>query len=137
MRVLWAAIPLLGVLLASLWLQQSYFKSGQVNTVFDGLTFTGKLVSINILVNKIDIEEEIPMEFIVDEKYTLSHIWVEGMNMYMGRTPVLIDSNNNKVGVMFLGSCSEPQMQWRINVELVNENGDKELEQFSFVTVQY
>lgn len=50
--------------------------------------------------------------------------WVEGINMYMGRIPVVaIKADNIWIGEFFLGSCSEPKMQWHLIVKLRNEAG--------------
>ena len=62
MRVLWAAITLIGVLLASNWVRETKLTSGGEIPINAALEFSGNLVSINVLTNKIVIEEEIAME---------------------------------------------------------------------------
>lgn len=55
----------------------------------------------------------------------VEEVWVEGINMYMGRIPVVaIKADNIWVGEFFLGSCSEPKMQWQLVVKLRSEAGD-------------
>lgn len=44
--------------------------------------------------------------------------YVEGINMNMGKSPFMLtaESNNLVRGEIFLGSCSEPNMQWQLIV---------------------
>jgi hypothetical protein len=55
--------------------------------------------------------------------------WIQGINMYMGRIPVLpIDSiEASQEGAVelesYLGSCSEPNMRWQMIINLSDTNG--------------
>lgn len=55
----------------------------------------------------------------------VEEVWVEGINMYMGRIPVVaVKADDIWLGEFFLGSCSEPKMQWQLVVKLRSEAGD-------------
>ncbi|MFW8589665.1 hypothetical protein ACOI22_02565 [Glaciecola sp. 2405UD65-10] len=69
------------------------------------------------------VEEELFVKIDVDSAWRIQKAWVEGINMYMGKTPVLFEDNNNKKrGVTFLGSCNLSTMQWHIYIEVKNDN---------------
>jgi len=46
--------------------------------------------------------------------------WIEGVNMYMGKIPVLLDQEDHShwSGWFMLGSCSEAFMKWQLRVNL-------------------
>ena len=62
-------------------------------------------------------------------------MWVQGINMYMGKNAVLTDSiyaeNGKKVynARLFLGSCSELFMRWQL---IIQTETDAQLEQSWF-----
>ena len=67
-------------------------------------------------------------------------MWVQGINMYMGKNAVLADSTYAKEAKkvynarLFLGACSEPAMRWQLIIQTTDNN---ELEQswfFNFST---
>ena len=63
--------------------------------------------------------------------------WIEGINMYMGKNQanIELDPETGKLqGWFFLGSCSEPIMQWRFYLKLKRENGEKQTLSFDFFT---
>ncbi|WP_395343238.1 hypothetical protein PN836_002955 [Ningiella sp. W23] len=64
-------------------------------------------------------EEELFLNFELPETVKIEDIWIEGVNMYMGKTPVLFeDENAPNRGVTFLGSCNLDEMQWQLKVQL-------------------
>ncbi|MBT0586317.1 hypothetical protein [Alteromonas oceanisediminis] len=65
-------------------------------------------------------EEETQVDISASEPINITSAWVEGVNMYMGKTPLLINrvSTNRVSGVFFLGSCHQPLMQWRLMLTL-------------------
>ena len=66
------------------------------------------------------IEEEINLSLEYPISYELSKAWVQGVNMYMGQSAVLIENTksfgnqNTTKGLFFLGACSEKNMIWQI-----------------------
>ncbi|OFA33244.1 hypothetical protein BAE46_00585 [Glaciecola punicea] len=74
------------------------------------------------------IEEELTIDFTYSSGFIIKSAWIQGNNMYMGKTPVIMQSSthlDNTSGITFLGSCSEPKMQWQLFVELQNENTEQ------------
>lgn len=71
------------------------------------------------------------------ENMEFQEAWIEGVNMYMGRISVYIESSQQRdkvKGLFFLGSCSEPRMQWRLFIRLKNEGGEEHIMHFDFST---
>ncbi|MEP4889790.1 MAG: hypothetical protein ABJV04_07180 [Aliiglaciecola sp.] len=72
------------------------------------------------------IEEMLNIEITYDTQYVVRKGWLEGTNMYMGKTPLFlessrIDKQNNHVlldAQLFIGACSEPNMRWKLTIEL-------------------
>lgn len=87
-------------------------------------------------------EEEIWVTLSLKEHHTDTIIattgYVEGINMYMGRTPILWEKAKGQSvrGRFMFGSCSEPVMQWRMLIELTLESGGKiqRIAEFSSMT---
>jgi hypothetical protein len=74
------------------------------------------------------IEEEMFIDFTLSSDFAVTKAWIEGESMYMGKIPVTIKAVNNQAtveGVTFLGSCSQPKMQWRLLVEVKNKQADQ------------
>ena len=71
--------------------------------------------------NPIVIEEEINAKLFLSPEWKLNKGWIEGVNMYMGKSPLIIQENESLNGeydaIFFLGSCSEPNMHWRMVTE--------------------
>lgn len=67
------------------------------------------------------VEAEIKVKLYLSDGWYLKNAWVEGVNMYMGKSPLIIEDihhqNKEITAIMFLGSCSEPKMHWRITTE--------------------
>lgn len=72
---------------------------------------------------EIEVEEELLLTITVPKDTEISQMWVQGINMYMGKSAVLTDSvyveNNKKIynAFLFLGSCSEPEMRWQLIIQ--------------------
>lgn len=75
------------------------------------------------------IEEELIINFFLNNnRAEITQAWVEGQNMYMGKTPVIFESKELPLehqGITFLGSCSQPQMQWQFNVAVKNKKTEQ------------
>lgn len=69
----------------------------------------------------IKVEEEVWAKIYLDSGWKLKRGWIEGVNMYMGKTPLLIEAESEEKNeyevIFFLGSCTEPQMHWRLVTE--------------------
>ncbi|MBT1449644.1 hypothetical protein KJ365_02030 [Glaciecola sp. XM2] len=66
-----------------------------------------------------EIEEELFLQFDLGEHLTIEEAWIEGVNMYMGKTPVMFeDKLNNNRAVTFLGSCNLSKMHWHLHVNV-------------------
>lgn len=62
--------------------------------------------------------------------------YLEGITMYMGKVPLLFSfdpSINQYRADGFVGSCSEPQMQWRIVLDVTYIDNDKNTQKIQFV----
>lgn len=70
-------------------------------------------------------EESITVHFNLPAEIEIQSVWVEGVNMYMGKIPVLPEQTQSGEweGWFMLGSCSEPVMRWKM---LVNIKGRTE-----------
>ena len=103
--------------------------------VFDN----GQQISVQFL-QVIEVEEEILLTITVPNNTKIKQMWVQGINMYMGKNAVLADSTYAKEAKkvynarLFLGACSEPAMRWQLIIQTTDNN---ELEQswfFNFST---
>lgn len=66
-------------------------------------------------------EEELFLVFDLDDSSSIVSAWVEGTDMYMGKTPVLFEDPLKPLqAVTFLGSCNLQEMQWQLNVKVKN-----------------
>ena len=76
----------------------------------------------------VEIEEliSVKIDLPVGQKFIKGY--VEGINMNMGKSPFMLtaESNNLVRGEIFLGSCTEPNMQWQLIVlsEDINKKQD-------------
>lgn len=99
--------------------------NGQCTSVFDQ-----KEVKVRVL-DPLVIEEELNVQMEYPTTYKLTQAWIEGVNMFMGRSRLeLLDPSTNAEkhnikGIFFLGSCSEPKMQWKLVLEFTEEGGDE------------
>lgn len=66
-----------------------------------------------------EVEEETLVQIVSNQAFEIENAWIEGVDMYMGKTPVIwqtIELQRAK-GVFFLGSCNQATMQWRLIIE--------------------
>ena len=70
--------------------------------------------------NPPEVEEPITLSLSLPPDETIESAWIEGINMYMGKIPVLLESDETGIwqGWFMLGSCSQPVMQWRMTLTL-------------------
>jgi hypothetical protein len=83
------------------------------------------------------IEEELFIDFDISQGNQIVNVWIEGANMYMGKTPVIFENKSDiKVnrGVTFLGSCTQLDMQWQLFIEVKNKAEQIEIYSASFST---
>lgn len=113
-------------------------QSNQCLLINNACTF--KTDSIYLRINFLQppiIEEELLINFEINQGYQILSAWIEGANMYMGKTPVIFeDKSGDKVtkGLTFLGSCSKADMQWNLFIKVVNETEKTEIYSVSFST---
>lgn len=118
----------------------------EISSNADYCRVTNGACSIDDLGANIDIQfapASIPLETEVDismksaSPINIRQAWVEGINMYMGRIPVEFESNDgmNWHSPLYLGMCSEPEMQWQLIVEITGEGGKSLFKRFIFTTI--
>lgn len=69
------------------------------------------------------VEEELLVTFDISTGNTIKQAWIEGANMYMGKTPVIFEQiGPNKInqGLTFLGSCTQAHMEWHMFIEVMD-----------------
>jgi hypothetical protein len=99
----------------------------------------GQRVSIQFL-QEIEVEEETLLTLTLPKNTIIKEMWVQGINMYMGRNAVIIESvyeqNTKKVynASLILGSCSEPAMRWQMIVQTSTDFGLEQSWFFNFST---
>jgi len=76
-------------------------------------------ISVNFL-SPIVTEEEILLTFELPADTILTKAWIEGLNMFMGKTPIIEEAGRY---VTFLGSCNLDRMDWQLNLMIENKNG--------------
>ncbi|ALS98495.1 hypothetical protein [Lacimicrobium alkaliphilum] len=112
------------ILSVAVWLQKAPSGDDNANDgdcVLDQSDCSFKLGKHSAVVSlsprPIPIEEQIHFTFDIPDEYRLEEAHIEGVNMYMGRTIVFIDRQQLPLtGISFLGSCSEPSMQWKLSM---------------------
>ena len=103
--------------------------------VFDN----GQQISVQFL-QKIELEEELSLIITVPNNTKIKQMWVQGINMYMGKNAVIVDSVYAKKqqkdynARLFLGSCSEPAMRWQLIIQTSDENQSEQSWFFNFAT---
>lgn len=76
---------------------------------------------------EIAVEEELLLTVRLPKNASITQMWVQGINMYMGKNAVITDSvyadDGEKVynARLFLGSCSEPAMRWQLIIETADD----------------
>lgn len=103
--------------------------------VFD----SGHQISVQFL-QEAEVEEELLLKITLPNRTKVKQMWVQGINMYMGKSAVLTDSiyveDNNKVynARLFLGSCSEPFMRWQLIIQTIDDKQAEKSWFFNFTT---
>ncbi len=103
--------------------------------VFDN----GQQISVRFL-QEIELEEESLLTITVPKNTKIKKMWVQGINMYMGRNAVLTDSIYAEEGEqiynarLFLGACSEPAMRWQLIIQTTDDNQAEQSWFFNFST---
>jgi hypothetical protein len=69
-------------------------------------------------------EESVTLTLRMPEGTIIESAWIEGVNMYMGKVPVLLEKQEGDkwTGWFMLGSCSEPTMNWQVRLNIAGEN---------------
>ena len=82
-----------------------------------------------------EAEESVTVKLLVPEGEEIESAWIEGVNMYMGKIPVLLDNDGQGEwsGWFMLGSCSEPVMKWQLRLNIKDKESPSYL---YFVTQQ-
>ncbi|WP_051275286.1 hypothetical protein [Aestuariibacter salexigens] len=82
-------------------------------------------------------EEELTLALKLPDDAAFESGWIEGVNMYMGRTPLLFENKAQGADsihlVTFLGSCNLDVMEWQLTLQIAEDNR-VELRQFTFST---
>lgn len=87
-------------------------------------------ISVKFL-SDIVVEEEIFLEFDLSQGLKLEKAWIEGVNMFMGKTPVI---KENEAYLTFLGSCNLDTMKWRLVFTVTNKKGQASTHSAIFFT---
>lgn len=69
-------------------------------------------------------EESITVSISLPDGESIESGWIEGMNMYMGKIPVLLEQKGQGevAGWFMLGSCSEPVMKWQLRLNITGSD---------------
>lgn len=96
-------------------------------------------ISVQFL-QQIEIEEELQLTVKVPISTNITQMWVQGVNMYMGKSAVLTDSVFVEAGQrvynarLFLGACSEPAMRWQLIIQTIDDTSSEKSWFFNFST---
>lgn len=86
----------------------------------------GENIKLDASTFPVEIEEWQRFTLQYPETITVTDMWIEGTNMFMGKTSVVLEQKKVESGVtsqqasFFLGACSEPDMRWRLLIRLQN-----------------
>ncbi|MBC3766948.1 hypothetical protein [Neptunicella marina] len=132
------------LLLSILWIAQQqlidknaqFSNSCELNSDSCHLFINGDAIQITVQKYPVELEEEIRFVFVLPDGYQWQNGYVTGSNMYMGKIPMLPESEikGPLQVVTFLGSCSEPHMRWMATVNLKNIKTGKQ--QMLFIRFQ-
>lgn len=99
----------------------------------------GNEISVQFL-QQPEVEEELLLKIAIPKNAKISDMWIQGINMYMGKSAVLTDSiynkNDQKIynSRLFLGACSEPVMRWQLIIQTISETNLEQSWFFNFTT---
>jgi hypothetical protein len=101
-----------------------------------------KTFSLKLLIEP-QVEEEISLLLEYPSNYSLSAAWVQGINMYMGRSALIIENTGSEGmltftnALFFLGACSEKNMRWQLVTTYTESISGEEINLFyNFSTQQ-
>lgn len=110
----------------SLKANQCYLDSSYCEFEIQDLTFKVEFDRFPL-----EIEEMTLINFSHPSEYTYDSGWVEGTNMFMGKMKLFTSAitqlqQNSQIDLeLFLGACSEPQMRWKMVLNLTHiESGN-------------
>ena len=93
----------------------------ECDLTFEKCTFSDVAGPISVkFLSPIVTEEEILLDITLPESLVIQDAWIEGVNMYMGKTRII---RENDAYLTFLGSCNLARMQWRLELRAKNKNG--------------
>jgi len=101
--------------------------------------YNDQQISVRFL-QEIEVEEELLLTITIPNNTNVKKMWVQGINMYMGKSAVLSDyvyvNEGEKVynARLFLGSCSEPAMRWQLVIQTADANQTEQSWFFNFST---
>lgn len=141
LNLILSGAALSGILLGAYWLNQPEAVAPQNGTCqlhHSDCRFeiAGRVGQISIFPRPVPIEEPLAITLQLPEGNRLLSGYIEGINMYMGKIPVIVEQAEGQTVrvVSFLGSCSEPQMQWRLVLQLQDANEKKVTQSWAFIT---
>lgn len=89
-----------------------------------GCTIQNNRCEFNVDQQKFDVifvekpvpEEEVRFSISSNEDFNIENAWIEGIDMYMGKSPVIPElvEPSRLQAVFFLGSCNLRTMEWRM-----------------------
>ena len=73
-----------------------------------------------VILEQLVVEELIPVKISLPTPLKVEQIHIEGINMYMGKIPVLLENTEPEKwsGWFMLGSCTESEMKWQLRLNL-------------------
>lgn len=94
------------------------------------LLYEGESGSLLVQPAAIPVETPLTLTFSAAEALVAVSGNVTGISMYMGRIPLVFTAEDENLGqwqaVMLLGACSDPQMQWQLDLKLTYADGRTE-----------
>ncbi len=98
----------------------------------------GQSVTLSFGRYPVQTEEMINVSLNYPVHWQLAEAWVQGVNMYMGKTPLVLAKGplvaGETHGQIFLGACSEPRMQWQLVARFLGLDGQTHMGFFRFST---
>ena len=80
----------------------------------------GSLSGYAEFISPLQTAEKVDVRIFLASDEQVNDAWVEGVNMYMGKTPVRVESHKEDrwSGWFMLGACMEPKMKWQMVVNI-------------------
>ena len=125
-----------GIFLANV--NQSLNSSGECDMTLSACTLAVMNDEISVKFEQRPVqEEELFIRFDLPAQFSIEKAWIEGVNMYMGKTPVMFEDDTQlDQGVTFLGSCNLETMEWVMHLNIKsNDTQEVSSVRLSFFTV--